>query len=373
MASIGLYLIIGYHERYKNKLTSYLNNMLVIFSSLFIIFIIIEIYLHIAQPLFLEMGRSIVGDLSDYKSQGYVDEKRFTKPENTFRILGLGDSFAVCDYDLGKNYHNYLAVALKNAGYNHIQIVNAGMPATGPGYYWHILEKYGDAWKPDLVLLGFFEGNDFEEVDFMVNRGPFIREPQDPWQRWPGYLRFNNFWLYKVVKAKFTLTVEKIIKSNEKKEEARRATFSNMAFLHIENKRVWIFRKDKKAAFDELWQKNSSLMLKFKEWCTQRQIPLVIAIFPSQFQVDAKLRQEIYQAYHLAADDLDLSYPNRLLSDYCREHGILCLDMLGAFQQQGASRTLYRLHDTHWNEAGNRLAGSLIFDYLKQNGLLRPH
>jgi hypothetical protein len=98
----------------------------------------------------------------------------------------------------------------------------------------------------------------------------------------------------------------------------------------------------------------------------------VIVLFPDEFQVDGDLRREIYQTYHLTADDVDLAYPNRLVGDYCRRHGIFCLDLLPSFQEQGATRILYKLRDTHWNEAGNRLAGELIFNFLEQHHLIPP-
>jgi hypothetical protein len=38
---------------------------------------------------------------------------------------------------------------------------NFGMPATGPGQYLHVLERYGLRLKPRLVLLAFYTGSDF--------------------------------------------------------------------------------------------------------------------------------------------------------------------------------------------------------------------
>lgn len=43
--------------------------------------------------------------------------------------------------------------------------------------------------------------------------------------------------------------------------------------------------------------------------------------------------------------------------------------MRGEFQERGRTATLYRFNDTHWNEAGNRLAADLIFHYLQAHGL----
>jgi lysophospholipase L1-like esterase len=67
---------------------------------------------------------------------------------------------------------------------------------------------------------------------------------------------------------------------------------------------------------------------------------------------------------------LNLSYPNNLIVNFCREHNINCLDLLGPFQEQGKIARLYTLHDTHWNEAGNRLAAEKIFEYLEAHNLV---
>jgi hypothetical protein len=371
LLSGGWFLAYKRPELYKNKLASYLPNIFVVLLSFFFIVVFLEIYLHLAQPAFLEAKSPLLGELSDYQSQGYVTDKTFTKTEGSFRILGLGDSFALCGGD--KNYHSVLTAALKAAGHNHIDLVNAGQSAIGPGYYWRILEKFGPLWKPDLVLVGFFVGNDFGEMDFFVLRGPFIKEPSEPLKRWLGYLKFHNFWLYKVVKGKLTLILEKRRKEREKEEaEVQPEGFlSNQAFLDMQRSRMRIFQKETKAGLERLWQEKGPLLLKFKEWCAQRNVSLVIAIFPDQFQVDPDLRQVIYNKYQIDASTIDLSFPNRLISDYCRQNGILCLDLLEPFQEQGAARNLYLVRDSHWSDDGNRLAGEQIFNFLMAHRLIK--
>ncbi|MFZ5453295.1 MAG: alginate O-acetyltransferase AlgX-related protein [Thermodesulfobacteriota bacterium] len=286
----------------------------------------------------------------------------------------MGDSFAVSDYQLKTNYHNYLSRALKAGGYDHVEVLNAGMPGMGPGYYWHILNKFGDKWQPDLVLVGFFVGNDFEEYDFIMQRGPFIHEPYDPWRRWLGYLQFRNFWLYKLIRGKLIVARERRRRAQEKNtaKVAREGTFSNQGYLEIEKKRVWVFAKDKQATLMREWREDAAVFAKIQNWCSQRKAPLVFAVFPDQFQVDRNLRQEIYQTYHLRAADFDLAYPNGLIRNYCRQRQLHCLDMLGPFQKLGASQTLYKLRDSHWNAAGNRLAADLIFKYLTAHRLVGP-
>ena len=367
-------LVHRYPEIYKNRLKNYLVNLVVVLLSFVTIIVIIEVYLHLAEPSFLDITYRTVGNLGDYKDQGYLDKNSFNKPQGTFRILGLGDSFAVSDCPLKTNYHNYLSRSLKAAGYEHTEVLNAGIPGIGPGYYWHVLKKYGDKWQPDLVLLGFFVGNDFEEYDFIMQRGPFIHEPYDPLRRWAGYLQFRNLWLYKMIRGKLIVAKELRRRAEEKKtaKKAQEGTFSDQGYLEIEKNRIWIFAKDKQARLKKVWPKDTAILLKIQDWCVRRKVPLVIAIFPDQFQVDRKLRQEIYQTYHLRAADFDLTYPNGLIVDFCREHRLNCLDLLAPFQKLGASQTLYKLRDSHWNTAGNRLAADLIFQYLTAHRLVGP-
>lgn len=361
-------------ELYKNKLKSYLTNILVVLSSIIILIVIVEVYLHLVKPSFLDIRYSFVGELSDYQDQGNLDQSSFIKPPGAFRILGLGDSFAVSDYRLNKNYHNYLSRALKAAGYENTEVVDAGVPGIGPGYYWYILKKFGDRWKPDVVVVGFFVGNDFEESEFIMHLGPYIHEPRDPVRRWWGYRKLSNFWVYKLVKGKLIVATEARRRTAEEKtaKGAPEGSFSHQGYLEIEKNRIWVFEKDKQARLAEMWPKDAAILLKMQKWCAHRKVPLVIAIFPDQFQVDRKLRQDIYQAYQLRADDFDLSYPHKLIADFCRQHRLHCLDLLAPFQKLGASQTLYKLQDSHWNEAGNRLAADLIFTYLTAHGLAGP-
>jgi hypothetical protein len=87
--------------------------------------------------------------------------------------------------------------------------------------------------------------------------------------------------------------------------------------------------------------------------------------------VEENLREEVYKKYNLAADSLDLEYPNYRLSNYCKENNIHCIDLLGPFREKGKSGGLYALRDTHWNAAGNRLAAEVIFQYLMDWKLIK--
>jgi hypothetical protein len=358
------------------KLNNALKNIAVTVVTIFTLTLLAEIWLQLYPHRFTGIdGVDTVGEFSDYTSRGYLTEDVFNKKKGVIRILGLGDSFSVYLRDKNLNYNNILQEKLVSSGRGEVEIVNAGMEAMGPGYYWQILRKLGDSFKPDLVLVGFFVGNDFEEGNFSVFIGNFINEPKDLIKRYSKYHRFRYWRLHRLVKNKYTRYREEQRREQEVKHQPAQqvGTFSQETFLEIEKERSWIFDKNKRDVLNRDWRGCSEAILKMKAWCDQRQIKLVIAILPEQFQVDQALREAVLTKYnHIAAENLDLTYPDNLVMNFCRTHDIHCLDLLGQFQEQGKTRQLYSLNDSHWNEAGNRLAADLIFEYLEKNQLLPP-
>ena len=141
--------------------------------------------------------------------------------------------------------------------------------------------------------------------------------------------------------------------------------------MGVERARSAFFKKDHQAFLNRLWQQGAPVMTRIKQWCDARKVPLVLAIFPDQLQVDQALRRELFRRYKISEDSLDLDYPNSLLRKFCREHHIYCLDLFPPFQKEGKTRELYLLHNTHWNAAGNRLAADLIFQFLMEHKLIK--
>ena len=361
------------------KLNSVLINITVSVVTIFIITLLCELWLQLYPHRFTGIdGVNVVGEFSDYTSRGYLTEDIFNKKKNSYRILTLGDSFSVYLSEKKQNYNYILQQEFIESGRGDVEIVNAGMEAMGPGYYWHVMNNLGDLFKPDLIIVGFFVGNDFEEADFSVYIGNFIIEPKNLYKRYVKYDQFRHWRIYRLLKNKYSRYRDAQLKKEEAKRQPTQevGTFSQTTFLEVEKKRSWMFDRNNRALLHQQWRECSEVFVKMKDWCDRKKVKLIIAILPEQFQVDQALRQAVLAKYHhIAAGDLDLSYPDKLIVDFCRTHKIHCLDMLGQFQEQGKTRRLYSVRDSHWNAAGNRLAADLIFDYLEKNQLVpsRPH
>jgi acetyltransferase AlgX (SGNH hydrolase-like protein) len=374
---LSLLAVTGLCHRFSStsaaRVANFIANTATLTFSALILVLLLEIGLHLHPHFFIgDRGPDILGEFSDFTSRGYLTEEVFQKPKDGFRILGLGDSFAVCLWDQKKNYHNVLQDRFTALGGSKVEIVNAGMESIGPGYFWHILKKFGDRFKPDLVLVGFFM-DDMRRSRFDISLSSFISEPKNLAEKLWGYRQFRESRLHQLIKKKYFWYRDRLRKAQEagKTGETDVGGFSNETFLEIEKDRICLLDKNKRGEFEGEWRQCSRVISQMKQWCDQRNIEMVLAIFPDQFQVEENLREEIYKKYNLAADSLDLEYPNYRLSNYCKENKIHCLDLLGPFREQGQSGGLYALRDTHWNEAGNRLAAEVIFQYLRDRQLIQ--
>ncbi len=96
-----------------------------------------------------------------------------------------------------------------------------------------------------------------------------------------------------------------------------------------------------------------------------------MVVHPDQFQVENVLREILYDRFGLDPADYDLGLPQQFLRAYCEQRGIPCVDLLPTFRANGQQGGLYETYDTHYNDRGNRLAATTIFDFLEEAVLAR--
>lgn len=108
-------------------------------------------------------GRSAPGSPIETNSDGLRDrEYPRDKTQGTFRILVLGDALTAglqvpFESTYPKRLESLLAALHPSS---RAEVVNAGIPGYGTADELRYLEAFGERWKPDLVLVAFFAGND---------------------------------------------------------------------------------------------------------------------------------------------------------------------------------------------------------------------
>ncbi len=146
--------------------------------NLVAVILLSEFVLHAAGPLLSRHGtfdaqshvpfglaphRPTVGSIQRLNAQGFRDAERSVLPRTSApRLLALGDSFTV---GVGVSYDEGF-MARTEKGLQQIapgaELINLGVGGFQPDEYLSVLKVIGLGYKPDLVLLNFYMGNDFE-------------------------------------------------------------------------------------------------------------------------------------------------------------------------------------------------------------------
>ena len=106
----------------------------------------------------------------DYRanSHGFLtSEIPYTNPNNNYRVVMLGDSF------LTKGPHKFhIATQIESLlrqqqkSLNNTQVINLGIPCVGTSMYLKTLELEGLQYRPNIIIVSFFVGNDFTDENF---------------------------------------------------------------------------------------------------------------------------------------------------------------------------------------------------------------
>jgi hypothetical protein len=285
-------------------------------------------------------------------SKGFNDvEFNVKKVAGTTRILGIGDSFAFGIVPYEYNYLTLIEQNLKQGGHN-VELINMGIPSTGPREYLSLLVNEGLALEPDRVLLSFFIGNDFEEsrkrklisYSYVASLITYVLDRRNKGQWMPGDAIYDD----------------------------NAPTFTDKFYLELEVRRSAFFWRDNRA-FEADFATALSYISEIKQLCDSRNIGLTIVLIPDELQVSQPLQAQVIAASGFARASLefpqppasyDFALPNRLLRAKFDELKIDYIDLITQFSAKSLDKRLYRPNDSHWNIAGNELAARLILQHL---------
>ena len=329
-------------------------------------------------------------------------EHTINKQGDIKRISGLGDSFTFgCSVDYEYAYLTQLEKKLNNNG-NKVEIIKAGVGGYGTDNEYYYLVNYGLKYRPDIVLVGFFAGNDVR--DTMLG---FHKCNMDN-----GTTKWSDAFLYKYTTAngviewnETILRSHGVIKNTEKKEknEAFSVFKSTILTLFPHSTRFFygkykiiksnffglgegsqitksqtnltilnyktFYKKEYSDDVERGWNETFDFLMRMKNLTEAKNSTLVVVIIPVREQVhkeDWKLRK---MEYGLNEKDFDLEKPQKKLIDFCEGNNISYIDLLPKFKEKAMNGVrLYYKSDVHWNEKGHELAADIIAESLLKNG-----
>jgi hypothetical protein len=243
--------------------------------------------------------------------------------------------------------YNFLTVLEERLRINGlpVEIINMGIPGTSPREYLSIYLHEAFDLDADIILLCVFVGNDFEED----NPPPLIQ----------SYIA--SLIRYVVVKQRHWKG--NVIHGENYNDEQPR--MSEEKYLEIEVQRSLVFRRHD-PLFARKFKSTVSYIETMRDLCHRQQCDVVVVAIPDEMQVNGDLRKTVMSEVDtVRPDEWDFSLPNRLLASELQALNVTFIDLLDAFKTASEEgRRLYRMQDSHWNIAGNRLAAEVLSTHL---------
>lgn len=276
------------------------------------------------------------------------------KPEGTYRILVLGDSFTfAAQVPADQAYPKLLQSRLNEADPDHrYEVINAGVGGYGPEQEEIYLETEGLQLEPDLVIVSFFTENDMtDHVDpnVYVEDGRLYTHSEDSLKT--QVLRPIHEWLQGNSHAYVFLTNR-----------------LNTLLWRLGLRDYWFppaFMREYDAAMQASWAFAQDQLARLIDTAHAAGVQVVIVVIPTAYQADLNLWQQYLQIYALPEEAVDVEHPNRLVAEFAARHDVLLIDLLPSIRREAGP--LYLPLDRHWNAAGHRHAADAIHAFLVEH------
>ncbi len=298
-------------------------------------------------------------------STGYHDGEFFASTESDFVIAMLADSFGVGIVPYDFNYSTIAEKLLqKSLGkeYQRIAIHNFGIPAIGMDDYAYLLNSEVLQYKPDMVLVSVFIGNDL--LDSIPKKRVYYAI-----QNWIlGQLPIRILSIVRESNLSIDHDVTNIGKSRDSGDEVpehifdwrkEKPRFSKKAYLAVERARVEVNNLEN-PELEAHYQHFFKISRYFQSMLGDS---VFFVLIPDEFQVNDALYDEIIEA-KANPQSYIRNYPQSRIIEFFNQNSIAYLDLLPVLKAQQKFGRTYHLQNTHWNARGNKIAGEEIAQFI---------
>ncbi len=308
------------------------------------------------------------------------------KPEGTYRVMTVGDSFTFgFSVDNNDTYSAFLEDCLNSISSSPTlyEVINAGY-ASGfsPDSYYVFLRELAGPYQPDLVIVGFYVGNDFIDLDETkwvgeeeglpvrvvsstrhVNAfGQFVFGPEQPFPlryRVPILRELHTFQFVvdrvNAIRLRArTNTAPGSLEVADESDEDESHSLDRMNYFHA----------DWDARHQALFDRAMHMVEAMQELAEERNYQLLVVLFPEGFQTSADWWGVVLQRPYPAPED---AYPQKPMRTYLQAHDIDYVDLLPALW--GGGEDYYFVPNGHWTVKGNRQVSEVLCQYLQAHYL----
>jgi len=324
-------------------------------------------------------------------SQGFRNSDEAT----TADVVVLGDSFTELPYMRIEDV--WPSLLAQRTGW---KVRNLAVSGYGPMQQAVVLQKWGLAYRPRLVVLGFYEGNDILDcADFDAFRRsglPYFKwvvrrfsKPSDWFKRRPVVA------ILQMLLLPYERIAERWSGENSRTRAMRRSYFNPVEVesggerrkIGLLSLNLMLLSADAdKVRSQPGWPLCQDALREMKETCEKAGATFVLVYIPTKEHVYLPLLRnqftpeavhDFVAAYHTEAkamgpDEFEAAlYANmdateRVVEDFCRTQQIAFCDLTAPFRQAARQgQLIYFAFDSHWNAVGNQIAADTIERFLR--------
>ena len=317
-------------------------------------------------------------------SLGYRDvEHTLAKPENTFRVAVIGDSFAEArQVDIKDTFWTHIQRSLAACpalNGQKVEVLNFGIGGYATAEELLTFQKDAVRFSPSLVLLAFFAPNDVHDNSRSLSQSTDWRMPK------PTYVYSNG---------------ELVLDSSFRIPVGRQLLYRSVHYFRLmevfnQARRVWgqrnirpenrsdqvelgtyhkVYLPPDDDAWREAWQVTEGLLSRFNDAVHTSGAKFMVTTITAAEQVDPDPKRTADLARRLGV--ADLRYPERRLAEMGGKHRFPVVTLAEPLQQLAIRDHVY-LHgfkntmmgEGHWNERGHAAGADVLSREICRNTL----
>jgi hypothetical protein len=294
------------------------------------------------------------------------------KPDNEFRVLSFGDSFAHGIVTPDYTYHRVAAKIASIATGQNVKLVNLGEPGTSFQQYIRAYNVWAQLLEHDAVIFNIYIGNDIIEATYnMVSDNTrlnqlFINARIDPSTgELLGVRPPSLFGSRSLGYARQMMFAREFSKNENKagpqyKSSARE--LPEARWLSIANAQLDNSDPAQAGALAHGYSQLAELA-KTAAKADKANKKVMFILSPNQLQVDDPFRNRVYSQYNRKSELFDLDLGNYLASMVVSsfDHKLPIIDVTPALRcLEALGTSTYWRTNTHWSVEGNHIVGEVL-------------
>ena len=331
---VSLFYFESHYKLFIRKHSSIIQNTLLLIGILIFFLLIGEIFAYSTNdnndPLMYSIEKKgVLFNFPDsiLNNEGVRDRNfLITKPDNTIRIIVLGDSytFGAGIENASDTYPKVLERKLNNFNFNkNYEVLNFGISGVDTQRELEIIKERALKYEPDFLIIGYVL-NDLKNVDPEIRTFERLRLPII------GFALSRISYLYNFLESRINKVALNFGKTPY--EESLKAYFNSE-----------INKNEARKTFKEI--------LKIAK---EKEIKVLLMIFPPFYQ----MKNYQFQPAH------------EFIEEVAQENSFIFLDLLEVYKDYDEKDLQVSKHNSHPNEFGHELAAEAIFEKLKKENFI---